>query len=453
LTVGNLILSVEEVPAVKETILACQKEKTSTGRRPAAVSKVRVVVSSLHDGGFEIIIPDLGRPITDRQEVFAVKRVSLKSVNWTVMFTLFNTISVGDLNVILSLGSLKNVTLLGTDKIFKSVLRNVFKRGCTKNLRLKLAIDVDIFFEGKLLNWTFTKFLHIPPKDSTISRGGDNFSTGLGSMTPKHIINWVVVRLLKDSSLSRPKFTAGVTLSLIKECKRTIVGTTDDQFIVLVVESHSAKRGSRFKSLLRVVRVFQIPNVSRLSHVRRHLLESQSSVRYANTLLGGIRMPCDFSDSSLHSVRVLENRNRFGRDGLRQILRAFTAEVLLEQINLVVLAEALHGTLDEVMGSSSVTKRSLSVKLFLILDLVSSFSVIKLLRPTTSYVSHFLFGGRNSFGVNSMLGHLRDVIKSDLVRVSLNIKSLLVGFTVPSTDNLGLGIFEDSVSTEFVSLF
>jgi len=65
LGVGDLVLAVEEVPNVEETVHAGQVEQTGAGRRPATVSQVRVMVTRLHDGLLELFRPNLGRPVTD----------------------------------------------------------------------------------------------------------------------------------------------------------------------------------------------------------------------------------------------------------------------------------------------------------------------------------------------------------------------------------------------------
>lgn len=49
LRVGDLVLSVVEVPHIQESIYSGEEEQTAPGLRPAAISEVSLVVSGLHD--------------------------------------------------------------------------------------------------------------------------------------------------------------------------------------------------------------------------------------------------------------------------------------------------------------------------------------------------------------------------------------------------------------------
>jgi hypothetical protein len=66
LRVSDLILSVVEVPNIKEAINSCQEEETTSGSGPATIGQIGLMISGLHDGGELIFGPDLGGPITDR---------------------------------------------------------------------------------------------------------------------------------------------------------------------------------------------------------------------------------------------------------------------------------------------------------------------------------------------------------------------------------------------------
>jgi len=51
LGVGNLVLAVEDVPNVEESVHSGEEEETRSGGGPATVSQVGVVVTGLHNGG------------------------------------------------------------------------------------------------------------------------------------------------------------------------------------------------------------------------------------------------------------------------------------------------------------------------------------------------------------------------------------------------------------------
>ena len=74
--------------------------------------------------------------------------------------------------------------------------------------------------------------------------------------------------------------------SQIKERKRTIVRASYDDIKVLVIVYHRAKGTWGLESLLRFVRVVEVPNVRLFGHVGWHLLESELRVGSTNTHLG-----------------------------------------------------------------------------------------------------------------------------------------------------------------------
>jgi hypothetical protein len=102
----------------------------------------------------------------------------------------------------LSLVGLQNVTLLGTDNVFKRAgILVVLERSTTKDLGDWLIIDLENFAKNKFVNWTISELFHIPPKDATVSGSGDALSTRLTDSQPVYIIDGVVVRLLEESCL------------------------------------------------------------------------------------------------------------------------------------------------------------------------------------------------------------------------------------------------------------
>lgn len=93
-------------------------------------------------------------------------------------------------------------------------------------------------------------------------------------------------------------------------------------------------------------------------------------------------MPADFSYCSLNWVRVFENHDCFSGDSLRKVLWLLTAEILLEQIDLIVLSNAFLSARDEVLRGLGKAIGWVSVQLFQILLDISSLSVVVFLRPT-----------------------------------------------------------------------
>ena len=243
LRVGDLILTVEEVPHVQETVHTGQEEKTWTGWRPASIGEVCRVVARRHDRvRLEILRPDLGGPVTNGQEVLQVAWVSLDVVDWAVMLALIKSELQVDFDL-LSLVCLEDVALLSTDEVLeRRGVSVVLKGGATKNLRLDLTVDRELLFKLELLCGTGIQVLGVPPKQATVSRCGNTLNTGF-ARDPGDVIDWVMMGLLKNrSSSGLDGATCTFLGSAIKDADATVVGATDDQITVLLRESKSAKR-------------------------------------------------------------------------------------------------------------------------------------------------------------------------------------------------------------------
>lgn len=144
--------------------------------------------------------------------------------------------------------------------------------------------------------------------------------------------------------------TSRVTDSKIEEREGTVVRSTDNDIVMLVVESHRAKWRWGEKCFFWEIRVIQIPDVRLLWHVFRHLLESKHSIGNTDSHLGGIWVPSDTCNGSFDIVWVFEDHEGLGGDVLTKMLSGFTREILFEEINLVVLSDALGDTLDHFLG-------------------------------------------------------------------------------------------------------
>ena len=191
-----------------------------------------------------------------------------------------------------------------------------------------------------------------------------------------------------------------LAVSAIEEADATVVGTTDDQVRVLLVEGKGAEGRCGLHGDFRRVRVVQIPDVGALGHVGWHLLETELCVGCTDTELRGLWVPCDLGHGTLDGVGVLEDHDGLGGDGLRHEFGVLTLEVLLEEINLVVLLDATRGALDELTsGLAEAHLRLLNELTHVLVDLVGLLVVV-LLGPSTDGMSHTVVFGRYAFSIN-----------------------------------------------------
>jgi hypothetical protein len=231
--------------------------------------------------------------------------------------------------------------------------------------------------------------------------------------------------LLEDGGLDGLDHARGATLTLIEELEGTVVGTTDNNIGVLVVENKGAEGGAGVEGTLRSVGVVEVPDVRHLGHVGRHLLEAELGVRHADAGLGGIGVPGDLGDGALNSVRVLEDHDGLGVDGLGEVLGLLAVEVLLEEIDLVVLADALLSGVHQVGSSALKAEVDLTEHLLLILGNVESLGVVELLGPATDGMAHSAVVGDDALGVD-----LKEAER--LVTVSNEVDGCLRGLTLCS---------------------
>jgi len=93
-------------------------------------------------------------------------------------------------------------------------------------------------------------------------------------------------------------------------------------------------------------------------------------------------MPGDLSDGSLDRVGVLEDHNRLGGDVLGKMLGLLSLEIFLEEIDLVVLENALFGSSSKVFGGLCETKVGISVESLHVFGDISGLGVIVVLGPS-----------------------------------------------------------------------
>jgi hypothetical protein len=359
------------------------------------------MVAGLHDGLTELLGPDLGGPVTDGKEVLKLGGVTLESVDGAVMLSVFETVAHINFDLVLTSVSLHDVTLLATDQVLhRGSLRVVLKGGSTANLGCGWARNRVSVVEDKLISGALSEHALVPPEEATIGGGGDTLGSGLGGGEPVNIVDGVVMTLLEDGGLNGLDDTWGATFTLIEELEGTVVSTTNDDISILVVEHEGAQGGARVKGTFGSVRVVQVPDVRHPRHVGRHLLEAELGVGDTNAGLRVVGVPRDLGDSALDLVRVLEDHNGLGVDGLGEVLGLLAIEVLLEKIDLVVLADAPLGGVHQVGGRALEAKVGLTEHFLLILCDVEKLGVVELLWPSTDGMAHTAVICNDAFSVD-----------------------------------------------------
>ena len=118
------------------------------------------------------------------------------------------------------------------------------------------------------------------------------------------------------------------------------------------------------------------------------MLEAELGVGDTNAGLSLVGVPRDLGYGTLYLVGVLEDHHGLSVDDFGGLLGFFAGEVLLEQIDLVVLADALVGRVDEVGGGRLEAEVALTDHFLLILCDIKGFSVVEFFGPATNSVLH-----------------------------------------------------------------
>ena len=180
-------------------------------------------------------------------------------------------------------------------------------------------------------------------------------------------------------------------------------------------------------------------------------------------------MPSNLGDCSLDGVRILKNHDSLGGDGLGHEFGILASEVLLEQIDLVVLLNAVGGALDKFTSGLAEAHQGVFGQFSHVLVDLVDLRVVVLLGPTADAVVHtVVLGGhalsvdlqksnscgmivtrrrlldcRNSKSVTyTVLRHLRDVVKDGLVGVARCVVSVLALVVSVGTHNSGVRVLE-----------
>ena len=99
-------------------------------------------------------------------------------------------------------------------------------------------------------------------------------------------------------------------------------------------------------------------------------------------------MPRDLSYCSFDGVGVLEDHDRLRGDWLTHVLRLFSIEVLLEQVELVVLPNTSGGSLDQILRCWRESELRLFIESSHVLSHFVRLGVVESCGPTTDIVLH-----------------------------------------------------------------
>jgi hypothetical protein len=99
-------------------------------------------------------------------------------------------------------------------------------------------------------------------------------------------------------------------------------------------------------------------------------------------------------------VWVLEDHSSLGVDGLGEILGLFSVKVLFEQIDLIVLADALLSGVCKVSCCGLEAEIDFTEHFLLILGDVKSLGMVEFLGPSTDGMAHTTVVGDDTLGVD-----------------------------------------------------
>jgi len=123
------------------------------------------VVTSLHNGDLEFLGPDLGRPVTNSEEVLEMDGVPLHGVDGTVMLPLLVSETPDALSLLVSVLAVEGVTLLGADQELMWVSVLVVMEASTA---IDFALGVVSVTKNELINGSIER-THVPPEDTSVS--------------------------------------------------------------------------------------------------------------------------------------------------------------------------------------------------------------------------------------------------------------------------------------------
>ena len=87
MTVSNLILSMEEIPYIHETVHTSHIKHPRASRRPTPPCKVAAMIFCCYDRGFQILGPNSSSPVAYCHEKIAMGKIALNWKNWAMVLS------------------------------------------------------------------------------------------------------------------------------------------------------------------------------------------------------------------------------------------------------------------------------------------------------------------------------------------------------------------------------
>mmetsp|Transcript_85 Transcript_85/g.122 ORF Transcript_85/g.122 Transcript_85/m.122 type:complete len:414 (-) Transcript_85:173-1414(-) len=407
MAVGDLVLPVEVVPDVHDSVHPGDVEDTGPRGAPAPAGEVTAVVLGGHDGGLEVLHPDPGRPVSYGHEELVVCRVPLDTVDGSVVLSRSGVVD-GDSVVALLVPQVdgKNDSLLGSHQVLcRSSLLVVLHGASSESHSSTLAVSSQIEDVSGL-----SEPSRVPPHHLPVRGNGRALVSGLGG-DPEDVVHRVVVGLFNNGGfVGHALFFGGIRLPQIVKADETVVTSTDESVCALGVEPQAAKGGGGKELNVGGVGVHDVPDVTAHGHLgvihESLVLEVQNRVSNGNLSIrsGAFGMPVDASSGPFDIVRVPENCEALSTWGLRTVVGLNSVKVLLVYVDCVVLlhapsnhwAKKLHGSLILL-----ILLRLLPVPLH-----VTHLGRVNILRPASLHVAHGSALGYEALGVALRFRHV-----------------------------------------------
>lgn len=99
MAVSKFVLAVVKVPNIHPTVFSGKEENTRSSWGEATIGKISTMVSRSNDRRLKFFEPDLGGPISHREEISLIRDRSIQGINGAKMSATLQTISVGNLDI------------------------------------------------------------------------------------------------------------------------------------------------------------------------------------------------------------------------------------------------------------------------------------------------------------------------------------------------------------------
>lgn len=215
------------------------------------------MVTRLHDWDFKLLGPDLGGPISDSEEILEMDGVPLHGIDRSMMLALLVTIAPNALGFLVPVLTVQSISLLGADQELVGMrILVVFKARATVDFAFwVVGVTEDKLFGGGI------EGSHVPPQDTAVGRDREEVITLTGLSGPCNIVHRVVMRLFKHGGLNRLNSSFRAADSQIEARDGTVVRSTSNNILDLMMPLHAAQGRVRLKCDLGAVGVIDVPNV------------------------------------------------------------------------------------------------------------------------------------------------------------------------------------------------